>query len=165
MDGGKQIYSQKIFAYSKKSMPIWNDWRISDAKKRKQYNWQIMKILYSKLLKKRLFATRQCQWQFNKNTEGLYLTKAETFEPRSYKLNINKTQITNDYLTLALIDNNAYKRIENYRELNVRNCYSLLNHLNLVRQTVKEQFYRLNDFPERILFNIHQVISFFYQTT
>ena len=65
---------------------------------------------------------------------------------QSYKLNKNKTQITtSEFLTLALIDNNAYKQIENYRELNVRNCYSLLNHLNLVRQTVNEQFYRLKD--------------------
>ena len=81
-----------------------------------------------------------------KTTEGLYLTKAETFEARNYKVNKNKTQITtSEFLTLALIDNNAYKQIENYRELNVRNCYSLLNHLNLVRQTVNEQFYRLKD--------------------
>ena len=68
-----------------------------------------------------------------KTSEELYLTKADIFEDRHYKLSKNKTQITTShYLTLALIDNNAYKQIEIYRELNVRNCYALLNLLNLI---------------------------------
>ena len=49
-------------------------------------------------------------------------------------------------MTLALIDTNALKLVEVYRELNTRNCYSLLNMLQLLKQTVVNNFYRLKDF-------------------
>ena len=82
-----------------------------------------------------------------KTSEGLFLSKVEDFKENRYQLSFNRTQIsTNNFLTLALIDNNALKLVEVYRELNTRNCYSLLNMLQLLKQTVVNNFYRLKDF-------------------
>ena len=80
--------------------------------------------------------------------EGLYLIREDERDkgfPLTEKNSIGSRISTGKFLLLATLDSEKIKQAQIYRELNMKNCYALVNTLQMVKQSLHDKYYKLKD--------------------
>ena len=78
-------------------------------------------------------------------SEGLYLTKFIK-NYNGFTLKKSNTQLsTNQYLLESDEDENKIRTSKMYKELNIRNCYLLVNLLQIYKKTLYDKFFKIQD--------------------
>ena len=79
-----------------------------------------------------------------KTTEGLYLMKWIIHHDQ-IKMQETQTVVQPNMLLLSEIDNTRMQEVRLYRELNLRNCYSILNSIYLMSKLFNDKHYVIKD--------------------